>query len=332
MVRTMILVSVIIPIYKVEPYIVSCIESVLNQTYRNLEVILIDDFSPDQSAKLATEFIKNSPKSIDLIFKYIKHDQNKGLSAARNSGINAATGDYIFFLDSDDKITEDCIWELVLNCEEGGVDVVCGGFKVVGNDNSLWYNRIFNDVYIIGNLEIIQYYLSGASYIMAWNKLVKRDVIKANKIYFIEGIIHEDIHWSFFLVNHIETMKCLSHIGYIYYNREGSIMNSIQVRRRYISYMEILSELDKSEKLGTIIPYLECLNYIDKLKVAWVRELCQTKEFEIREKIFFFLKIVKMHRSFSFLMRFCGCVIKGWGYRIIDKAVVLRSRLLDMSR
>jgi glycosyltransferase involved in cell wall biosynthesis len=91
-------VSIIIPVYKVEAYIVRCIESVLRQTYRNLEVILVDDCTPDRSVELAKEYIEQSPLSKDLQFVYLKHDHNRGLSAARNTGMDAATGEYIYFL------------------------------------------------------------------------------------------------------------------------------------------------------------------------------------------------------------------------------------------
>ena len=103
------LISIIIPIYKVEPYIVRCIDSVLNQTYRELEVILVDDCSPDKSMTMARDYIEQSSLSKDLQFIYLRHEKNKGLSAARNTGINSATGKYVFFLDSDDEITPDCL-------------------------------------------------------------------------------------------------------------------------------------------------------------------------------------------------------------------------------
>ena len=100
-------ISIIIPIYNVEPYIIRCVDSVLRQTYRQLEIILVDDCSPDHSMEIARKHIEASTSSKGLKFKYIKHEKNRGLSAARNSGLDAATGEYIYFLDSDDEITEE---------------------------------------------------------------------------------------------------------------------------------------------------------------------------------------------------------------------------------
>ena len=88
------LVSIIIPVYKVEPYIIKCIDSVLHQNYRFMEVILVDDRTPDHSMQMAIDYIEQSKLSHDIHFKYVKHDCNRGLSAARNTGIDAATGEY----------------------------------------------------------------------------------------------------------------------------------------------------------------------------------------------------------------------------------------------
>ena len=102
-------VSIIIPVYNVAPYVEECIQSVLRQDYKNLEIIIIDDCGTDNSMELVEELVKNSSRDIVIL----KHDYNKGLSAARNTGIRRATGDYIFFLDSDDFIESYCISVLV---------------------------------------------------------------------------------------------------------------------------------------------------------------------------------------------------------------------------
>ena len=102
-------VSIIIPIYKVEQFIEDCLRSVYNQSYKNLEIILVDDCTPDDSMLIARNFVskKELPKGMEI--KFLSHKKNRGLSAARNTGIDAATGDYIYFLDSDDELSPDCI-------------------------------------------------------------------------------------------------------------------------------------------------------------------------------------------------------------------------------
>ena len=101
-------VSIIIPVYHVEKYIERCVLSVLKQTYRPLEVVFVDDCSNDRSIDIAKKTIeKNGAASIEFVF--LEHDKNQGQSAARNSGIKASTGDYLYFLDSDDKLSDDAI-------------------------------------------------------------------------------------------------------------------------------------------------------------------------------------------------------------------------------
>ena len=104
-------VSIIIPVYNVASYIEECIQSVLDQTYPDLEVVLVDDCGTDHSMELAENLIRKSNRS--SIFRIEKHDRNRGLSAARNTGIKTATGEYLYFVDSDDKISQDCIEKLV---------------------------------------------------------------------------------------------------------------------------------------------------------------------------------------------------------------------------
>ena len=326
----MLSVSIIIPVYKVEKYIIGCVESVLRQTYRHLEVILVDDCSPDRSMPIAKEYILNSAKSRDLKFLYLRHDRNQGLSAARNTGINSATGDYIFFLDSDDQLTEDCIQILVENSDGGRIDVVCGGFKVIGNENSLWHKYYFTDDYISGNRNVIRYYVSGRLNIMAWNKLIRRKIITESNLSFLEGVIHEDNHWSFMLANHINTLKMISHKGYLYYHRDDSITGTPDYRRRYDSYVKIIEAFDAAEKSGLIVDYPECYKFIDRQKLQWINELWNVEAFSFNEKRAYFMRILKLRRSVSFLFNFSILPLKWFCWRIIDIFVIIRSKLKRM--
>ena len=117
-------VSIIIPIYNVEPYIERCIISVLNQSYKNIEIIIINDCTPDKSIELINKLLNNKYSSTENIH-ILNHEKNKGLSAARNTGIMNATGDYLYFLDSDDSITHDCI-EVLVNALSLNIDFVIG--------------------------------------------------------------------------------------------------------------------------------------------------------------------------------------------------------------
>ncbi|MBP5771645.1 MAG: glycosyltransferase family 2 protein [Bacteroidaceae bacterium] len=212
-------VSIIIPIYKVEPYIERCIKSVLHQTYRNLEVILVDDCTPDRSMELAKQLINDDEKNNDFRFIYLKHDHNRGLSAARNTGIDAATGDYVFFLDSDDEITENCIALLAQPLIKFPYNFVMGYYEAKG--------KTFPKQDVRGELlnqkVIAKSYHNNQWHCMAWNKLCNLSYIKKHGLLFQEGLIHEDELWSALLASTATSIYCVDICTYIYYIRENSI-------------------------------------------------------------------------------------------------------------
>ena len=125
-------ISIVIPIYNVEKYILNCLLSIVNQkkTIHTIECILVDDCGNDNSIKIASDFIKQHGKDIE--FKLIKHKYNRGLSAARNTGISACSGDYVLFLDSDDTLPEDSIYNLSNPLDSYPYDFVIGEVEVLG--------------------------------------------------------------------------------------------------------------------------------------------------------------------------------------------------------
>ena len=124
-------ISVIIPVYNVAPYIAACLQSVMRQTTQAaLECILVDDCGPDNSMEVVSETLKSYKGPVD--FKIVRHTQNRGLSAARNTGLAAATGDYIYFLDSDDEITPDCIERLSAPLQKEPYDLTIGECRIEG--------------------------------------------------------------------------------------------------------------------------------------------------------------------------------------------------------
>ncbi|MBO7334370.1 MAG: glycosyltransferase, partial [Lachnospiraceae bacterium] len=119
------LISVIVPVFEVEKYLKECIESILNQTYTNLEIILVDDGSPDKCGEICEEYAKTDNRIIVI------HHENKGLSSARNRGLDIATGDYIGFVDSDDKIAPDMFEILLNNLKQYDADIsICGFYRL----------------------------------------------------------------------------------------------------------------------------------------------------------------------------------------------------------
>ena len=257
-----ILVSIIIPVYKVEPYILRCVESVLNQTYRHLEVILVDDCSPDQSMELVINHIQNLEKTKGVAFKLCKHDVNQGLSAARNTGMKVASGDYVYFLDSDDEIVPTCIELLVKGSEHGSYDVINGDFETVR--------------------EI---------YVTAWNKLVRREVLTGWG--FKEGIIHEDELWSFTLVNRVMSYKNIQEKTYIYYRNSNSITSHIDYNKKFNSLTIVLLEMIRLLQSGEITPYDDNFTYLKKCRINWMVTILRS-QISLNEKFSLFKEYYRL--------------------------------------
>lgn len=236
-------VSIIIPIFKVEPYIECCIGSVLRQTYRNLEVILVDDCSPDHSMEIAKNYIEKSLFSKDLSFIYLKHNHNRGLSAARNTGMRAAKGKYVYFLDSDDEISPDCIEKLVHPLKHREYDMVVANYKTTGVRESACDMRLYNGE-IVGKHNIVEAKRKGFWYPMAWNKLINVQFIKDNHLEFCEGAIHEDEAFSAEAACVMNSMYCISEVvTYDYKLRSNSIITSLNYDNRIKSYLKILNHM-----------------------------------------------------------------------------------------
>jgi len=286
------LVSVIIPVYKVEPYIIRCIDSVLNQTYRQIEVILVDDCSPDCSMDLAKDFIRESPKSQDLKFLFLQHDHNRGLSAARNTGIKAATGDYIYFLDSDDEITNDCI-ELLLKESVGGIiDVVFAGNVEVREDNECMCFPL-EDYYIYDSYEIIKAFTNGKIAIIAWNKLVKRKIVQERELLFKEGVINEDELWTFLLVNNISSIRYMAKVTYIYYIHPNSISTGPINHLKIDSLVAIIEEMTLFLNSGKILQCKKNIDYIQHKRLIWLSTIIRSK-ITWKEKWAYFLRFCSL--------------------------------------
>lgn len=243
-------VSIIIPIYNVEQYIERCIISVINQTYRQLEVILVDDCSPDNSMSLARQQVDKSTNKEGLTFKFIKRDENGGLSAARNTGIENATGDYLYFLDSDDEMPINAI-ELLVNQVKihPDVEIVMGRMKAFPNDMP-YYNidRYKDTPYINNNLWLREHFFTIINTLPtnACNKLIRRDLIKRGLLTFKPGIIHEDQLWMYYIAKKVSRMAFVFEPTYIRYVNPGSIMTTLDYEKESKNWGIIFEEVSKS--------------------------------------------------------------------------------------
>lgn len=221
------LISVIVPIFKVESFLQRCVESIRNQTYRNIEIILVDDGSPDGCPELCDEYAEKDTR-IQVI-----HKKNGGLSDARNAGINAAKGEYICFVDSDDYIQPTMLECLTSAVEDTGAKLAIVNMRVIDEDGcqifSLEQSPIQDGFFSAQKLLPKIYQGLGWYYVVAWNKLYHRSLFA--QIRFPVGRIHEDEYIIAQIMWKAQNIVCIDSEEYVYiYQRKGSIMNSRQVQ------------------------------------------------------------------------------------------------------
>lgn len=227
-------VSIIIPVYNVSPYIERCLQSVVNQTYTDLECILVDDCGSDNSIDLAQAFIDGYMGNIT--FTILHHTKNKGLSAARNTALRHAKGEFVYFLDSDDTITPDCIESLIAKAlEHPDVDFVQGNILDERADISSYGWHTLLPEYC-DNHDKLEKYILFVVVTSACNKLLKLSFLTEHQLFFPEGIIHEDMYWNFFLTKYTRAVSFVNKGTYMYYINPNSIVTSIDNNMRIKRY------------------------------------------------------------------------------------------------
>ena len=212
------LISVIVPVYKVEAYLDRCVQSIVDQTYKNLEIILVDDGSPDNCPVLCDAWEKRDSR-IRVI-----HKQNGGLSDARNAGIAMATGEYISFVDSDDWVATDMMRALLTRAVETQSDIVsCDALRVWDDGRpSIPMIRVRGN-FVMNRSEAMCALIQSSCLIQTvWSKLYKTTLAK--QIPFLKGAVHEDEFWSWQLFALASRTATLDTALYYYYQRSDSIM------------------------------------------------------------------------------------------------------------
>lgn len=215
-------VSIVVPVYKVEKYLERCVDSIINQTYRNLEIILVDDGSPDSCPAMCDKFAEKDSRIIVI------HKENGGLSDARNAGLDIARGEYIGFVDSDDYIAPTMYEVLMKRIVSDKSDLaVCEYVRVYDSGEQLknkqWHQKAHNKCYTSNEFIADLFIHNSGAYVVTVNKLYNREIFRTLRFPF--GKQHED---EFIIHRVIAQCKNISYIEdelYYYFQREGSIMN-----------------------------------------------------------------------------------------------------------
>lgn len=223
------LISIIIPIYNVEEYLKKCVDSVLNQTYTSLEIILVDDGSPDQCGKICDEYEKKDDRIVVI------HKKNGGLSDARNYGLHVCKGKYVVFLDSDDYITENCIEQMYRALKLNDADMSICNFSYVNELGEVCAQQgispiesvVYDSSVVFSCKATSEYYWY---WVVAWNKMYSRKLL--SDMEFRVGKLHEDE----FFFNELFAKKFkiagVKNSLYYYLQRTGSIMSNLNDPRR----------------------------------------------------------------------------------------------------
>lgn len=284
------LISVIIPVYNVEPYLQQCLDSAIGQTYENLEILIIDDGSTDGCGKICDEYAERDERI------KVFHTDNRGLSAARNLGLDKATGEYISFIDSDDWFELNAIETVVYAAVESGADIVCFNYvREYKNYSRVNSYRGQNELTCVGE-EIIHEYCTGSSIgVVTWNKIYKKELF--NNIRFPEGQLFEDIATTHRLLINSNIVVCLSNCLVHYRARENGISNGHRLKHiqdqwwfcidRYDDIINI-SE-DNSKLLGS------CISTIGRMW-SWYSDFSEEEQMEA-------IVLLNSMREFSIIHR-----------------------------
>ena len=271
------LVSVIIPVYNAEGFLTRCIDSVLHQSYQPIEIVLVDDGSVDGSPALVDLYASQYPQIVAY------HQENKGLSGARNTGIDKAKGDLLFFLDSDDYLEADEIEELCSAMSSTQADLVVGGF-VYENSDGQRGSRLLPEPGVVDEMGFWHraYFDSPGdyvAYVVSWGKLFKRTAFR--RVRFDEGKLHEDEFVIHRLVAQCRRIAITDAAGYIYVQNEGSISHN----------PSLSSYLDSTEAFLKRIEYFFERNWIEFVwgalissRACLANAACSAKSFSEQER------------------------------------------------
>ena len=247
-------ISIIVPIYNVEKYIKKCINSLLNQTYKDIEIILVEDGSPDNCRNICDEYGAKD-KRINVI-----HQKNEGVSAARNNGTNIATGEYIMYVDGDDYIEKTACEELVKIINKYKADIICFNCNKIDLNGKKIIGKVYANSYTdTGNVDVLTYeqamidnlYRNKIRY-EPWNKIYKKELV--NKVKFPLGMLAEDFATFYKFLQKSNKIVHYDRCLYNYVIREGSTMNKKDIKLYVDTYSTdkkmylILNEICKEKE------------------------------------------------------------------------------------
>lgn len=231
-------VSVIIPVYNVENYLRKCLNSLVNQTLKDIEIIVVNDGTLDNSQEIIDEYVKKYPKKVVSVIQ-----ENGGQGTARNTGLLHAKGEYIGYVDSDDYVEENMYEELYKKAKEEDSDIVICGNNVVKENYEFLSKEEVDKEFLLGKMAV-------------WNKIYKKNIIVDNKIQFRSKVWYEDLDFTMKVYFSSKKISYVDKPLYNYLLREGSTMNNNNIKRN----------LELIEAFDSLIDYCKDKKIYNKVK------------------------------------------------------------------
>lgn len=311
-------ISIIIPIYNAERYLKDCLDSVIMQKYDNLEVILINDGSTDNSEKICREYV-NKDKRIKLI-----NQENKGVSAARNKGISTSAGEIILFIDADDLLADDAIQTIIDNIKDN--DLLCYGYKEIYKNND--YNIILKSN-IINNKELFfeNVYLTKEIGGYLWNKCFRAEILKKNKVLFDTKLHYcEDLVFVTEYLKYCKKVKYINKVLYMYRMRKSSVSYNFFSKKNVTllnSYKKLIDN-NNNVKINNRLQYNYLLSYYKLKKVI-------SKDFNVEKSIINNEKTILKNENLNLKELLMFYLIKNfnWLYRFLRNEKNKRLKLYE---
>ena len=230
-------ISIVVPIYNSEKFLTTCIDSLVNQSLKDIEILLINDGSTDDSQKIVDEYVKKYP---DMCKSFIR--KNSGQAASRNFGINHSNGDYVFFVDSDDYLEYNAC-EIAYNYAiRNDLDILCFDF----------YEEYENKIEKASSYYFFNEYQRNKKYILnetaVWNKVIRRELLKKNKLFFMEDYIYEDLELIPRLVLYTNKIDFISEKLYHYVVHQNSTMRPTEYSEKMKNIFIVMDKLYENFK------------------------------------------------------------------------------------
>jgi glycosyltransferase involved in cell wall biosynthesis len=264
-------VSVIVPVFKVEAHIEACIQSIIDQTYQDIELIVVDDKSPDNSISLAKELLT---KSKYTNFKFLENAVNSGVSASRNNGLAIATGEYVLFVDSDDTIVPTMLAEMAAIATEHDVDiVVCDTFRISADASKkpeVWKASLTG---LVDGATAIDAMLRFKETSYIWNNLYRKSLFDTIK--FVDNIYYEDMLVKPLLWKKARQLYFYPKPLYNYFERSGSITTRLGDLNKYLGIPDCCQAIENAFAQDTQANQAMRVNMVLFL-YTWIRNLTLT--------------------------------------------------------